>query len=110
MSAVGEAHAGACPAHLLHRDAMLKIAETRAAPLLLDGDAVQAERAHGHPKAARKGVGAVDFIGARGDLGGREAAHGVAQHFRLLPQAEIESPVSVPHHGSSLAGQPCPAA
>ena len=55
----------------------------------------------GIQRSRGKVLAAVDFIGARGDLGGREAAHGVAQHFRLLPQAEIESPVSVLYHGSS---------
>ena len=46
MGAVGQADRGRGPRHFLLRDDMLEIAEAEPAILLLDGDPVQAERAH----------------------------------------------------------------
>ena len=52
MRAVGEPDRRRRPRHLLHRQAMLEIAEARAAIFLLDRDAVQAERADFRPEVA----------------------------------------------------------
>ena len=54
MRAVGQADRGRSARDLLHRDAMLEIAQARAAILLLDGDAEQAERADLRPQVARE--------------------------------------------------------
>ena len=98
MRAVGQADRGRGARDLLHRDAMREIAQPGAAVLLLDGDAEQAELAHLRPQIAREGVGAVDLVGARRDLVGREAAHAVAQHVGGLAEAEIEAAQVVPQH------------
>ena len=68
MRAVGQADRGRAARDFLHRHAMGEIAEPGAAVFLLDGDAVQAERAHLRPQIAREGVGLVDLVGARRDL------------------------------------------
>src|SRR5438445_11542360 len=68
MRAVGQADRGRGPRHFLHRDAVLEIAEAAAAILLLDGDAVQAERSYFGPEITRELIAAVDFGGARRDL------------------------------------------
>ena len=91
MRAVGQADRGGGARDFLHRHAVLEIAEPGSAPFLLDGDAVQAELAELGPEVARKGVAAVDLVGARRDLVGGEAAHAVAQHVGGLAQAEIEA-------------------
>src|ERR1700704_1620208 len=68
MRAVGEPDRCRRPGNLLDRDAVLEIAQPRAAILLLDGDAVQAERADFRPQVARKLIALVDVGGARRDL------------------------------------------
>src|ERR1700740_2697744 len=78
MRAVGQADRGGGARNLLDRDAVLEIAEARAAILLLDRDAVQAERADPGPQVPGKQVGAVDVGGAWRDLVGGEVLHGVA--------------------------------
>ena len=98
MRPVGEADRAGRARDLLHRDAMLEIAEPGAAPLLLDRDPVHAELAELRPQIARERVGTVDLVGARRDLVGREAAHAVAQHVGGLAQAEIEAAQVVPQH------------
>src|SRR5450756_3179419 len=50
MRAVGQSDRSAGARNLLHRHAMLEIAEAGAAILLLYGNAVQAERAHLRPQ------------------------------------------------------------
>ena len=90
VRAVGEADRAGGARNLLHRDAMLEIAEPGAAVVLRDGDAVQAERAHLRPELARKPVLAVDPLGERRDAVGGEARHAVAQHVGGLAEAEIE--------------------
>ena len=70
---------------------MGEIAEARSAPLLFDRNAEQTERAELRPQFARKAVGAVDLLGVRRDLGLGETAHGLAQHFEVAAQAEIEA-------------------
>src|SRR5437764_928668 len=91
MRAVGEPDRSGGAGDLLHRDAMLEIAEPGSAPLLLDRDAMHAELAELGPQIAREGVAAVDLVGARRDLVGGEAAHAVAQHVGGLAQAEVEA-------------------
>ena len=94
MRAVGQPDRAGGARNLLHRHAMLEIAEPGPAPLLLDRDAVHAERAELGPELAREGVGAVDLVGARRDLVGGEAAHAVAQQVGGLAEVEIEAGVA----------------
>src|ERR1700692_3823087 len=68
MRAVGETDRRRRPGNFLDRDAVLEVAQPRAAIFLLDGDAVEAERADFRPKVARKLVALVDVGGARRDL------------------------------------------
>ncbi len=91
MRAVGQADRRGSARHLLHRHAMREIAETGAAPLLFDGNAEKPERAELWPQLARKGIGAVDLVGARRDLVLGKIAHGVAQHVDVAAEAEIET-------------------
>ena len=91
MRAIGKADGGRRPADLLHGDAMGEIAKTRAAKVFLDGDAVEAERAHLRPKIGWKSVRAVDLRRARRNLGGGEGAHHVAQHVEIWAEREIET-------------------
>src|SRR5262249_25452097 len=85
----------------LHRHAMGEIAEAGAAVLLLDGDAVQAERTHLRPQIAREGVALVDLIGARRNLVIGKAARGLAQHVDVLAKPEIEALPSIGDHARS---------
>src|ERR1700748_2136003 len=68
MRAVGQADGGGGARNLLQRDAVLEIAQPRAAEFLLHRDAVQAQRADLGPEVARKLVALVDLGGARRDL------------------------------------------
>src|SRR4029077_7968412 len=86
----------------LHRDAMFEIAETGAAKLLLDRDAMHPELAEFWPQLARKRIAAVDLFGARRDVVGREAAHAVAQHVGGLAQPEIKPAETVGEHWGRL--------
>ena len=104
MRAVGQADRGRRPRHLLHRKAMLEIAEAGAAIFFLDRDAVQAERADLRPEIARKLVAAVDFGGARRDLVGREILHGLADRVRGFAEVEIEHLVRVGNHRTASGG------
>ena len=90
VRAVGEADGGRGAAHLLDGDDVLEIAQPRAAILLLDGDAVQAELAHLGPQLAREAVGLVDLGGDRRHLVGGETLDLLAQGIGGLAQAEIE--------------------
>ena len=101
MGAVGQAHRRARARDLFHRHAMGEIAEPRPAVLLLDGDAMQAERAHLRPQVARKCVAAVDLVGAGGDLVLGEAADRLAQHVHLGAETEVKtSPGIGDHHAT----------
>jgi hypothetical protein len=82
---------------------VLEIAEPGAAPFFLHGDAVQAEPAQLRPEVAWEGVGPVDVLGARLDLGGGEAAHGVAQHLGILSEREVQSGNDIRDHAVVLA-------
>ena len=99
MRAVGEADRRRAAADLLDCNAVLEIAEARAAVLLLDRDAVQAERAHLRPQLARERVGLVDLGGNRRDLVGGERAHRVAQLVGRFAEAEVERRIVVAEHG-----------
>src|SRR5262249_19470314 len=99
MRAVGETDRGGRARDFLHGDTVLEVAETRAAPFLLDRDAEHAELAELGPEVTREGVAAVDLVGTRRDLVGRKAAHAVAQHVGGLAQAEIEAADVVHAHG-----------
>ena len=90
MRAVRQADRGRCARHFLDRDAVLEIAEAGPAIFLLDGDAVQAERADLGPEVARKLIAAVDLGGARRDLVLRERMHGLADRIRGLAEVEVE--------------------
>ena len=102
MRAIGQADRGRGPRHLLHRNAVLEIAEAGAAILLLDGDAVQAERADLGPEVARKLIAAVDFGGARRDFVLRERMHRLADRIRGLAEIEVEKQRPVRGHHSTL--------
>src|SRR5438552_18036655 len=90
MGAIGQADRGRRPRHLLDCDAVLEIAQAGAAILLLDGDAVQAERSDLGPEVARELIAAVDFGGARRDLVLRKRMHRLAYRIRGLAEIEVE--------------------
>ena len=69
---------------------MGEIAHAGAAIFLLDGDPVQAERAHLRPQLDRKAVGAVDLGSERRDPILGEIAYRRAQHVDLGAEIEIE--------------------
>ena len=94
MRAIGQADRAGRTRNLLHRHAMLEIAEPCPAKFLLDRDAVHAELAQLRPQIARKGVAAVDLVGTRRDLVGGECAHTVAQQVGGLAEVEIEAGVA----------------
>src|SRR6516225_5991320 len=98
MGAVGKPDRSGRARDFLHRDAMLEISQPRPAPLLLNGDPVHAEFAELGPQVARKGVAAVDFLGARRDARSRESAHAVAQGVGRLAQPEVEAAKVVHAH------------
>ncbi len=102
MRAVGQPDRGRGPRHFLHRDAVLEIAEAGAAILLLDGDAVQAERADLGPEIARELVAAVDFGGARRDFVLRKRMYRLADRVRGLAKIEVEKQRPVRGHHSTL--------
>ena len=95
MRAVGQSDRARRARDFLHDHAVLEITEAGAAPLLLDGDAMNAKRAERGPQIAGKAVAAVDLVGARRDFLGREPADALAQHIRRLAQAEIEAAKAV---------------
>src|ERR1700691_6749017 len=82
MRAVGQTDRCRCARNFLDRNAVLEIAQSRAAILLLDGDPVQAERAEFWPQIARELIALVDFSGTRGDLIGGEIMDGLANRIR----------------------------
>ena len=101
VRAVGEADGGRAAADLLDGDDMLEVAQPRAAVLLLDRDAVQAELAHLGPQLAREAVGLVDLGGDRRHLVGGEALDLVAQRVGGLAQTEVERRHCVGDHDRS---------
>ncbi len=90
MRAVAEADRGRRADYLLHRHHVFEVAEPEAAILLLDGDAVQPERAHLGPERAGKTVARVDLRGQRRDAVRGEARRRVADRVRGLAQRELK--------------------
>ena len=107
MGAVGEADGGRGAAHLLDGDDVLEVAQPRAAILLLDRDAVQAELAHLGPQLAREAVGLVDLGGDRRHLVGGETLDLLAQRVGGLAQTEIERRHCVGDHDLSCLSEGC---
>ena len=81
---------------------MREIAEPCPAPFLLDGDAVQAERAKLRPQVARERIAAIDLVGPRSDLVLREIAHRIAQHVDVGAKAEIKTGPGIRDHAQLL--------
>src|SRR5258708_6711320 len=98
MRPVGQADRGRRPRNLLDRDAMLEVPEPRAAIFLLDGNAVQPERADFRPEVAGKLITLVDLVGARRNLVARKIVHGLANSVRGFAEIEVEHPVRVGNH------------
>ena len=105
MRPVAQADRGGRAGDLLHRDHVLGVAEPGAAVLLLDRDAVQAERAQARPQIARELVAPVDRLGARRDLGLREAGDRVPDHVGGLAEIEVERWEAELRHGRSSLEQ-----
>src|ERR1700681_4706124 len=84
---------------------MLEIAESGAAKLLLDGDAMQPERAHFRPEGAREPVLAFDLIGERRNSFAGKARHARTQEIGGLAEAEIEIGRVLCVHGSFTVGR-----
>ena len=91
MRAIAEPHGRRRPAHLLHGDAMLQIAEPAAALLLLHRDAEQPERTQPRPQVARERVARIDRLRPRRNLGLRKTLDGRADHVGSLAQPEIQA-------------------
>src|SRR5262249_38602872 len=94
----GEPNRRRAAADLLHGDDVLEIAEPGPAIVLLDGDAVQAERAKLRPEGARELVAAVDIGRQRSDLVAGEGAHAGAQPVGRLTELEVGRGVLVGNH------------
>src|SRR6267154_1413141 len=105
MRAIGQADRRRGARNLLHRDAVLEIAEPASAILLLDGNAVQAERADFRPQVARKLVALVDFGSPRRDLVGGEILHGLAYGVGGFAEIEVEHSMRVGNHDGAASGQ-----
>ena len=105
MRAIGQADRGGGARNLLDRDAVLEIAEPRAAIFLFDGNAVQAERADFRPEVARELIALVDLGGPRRDLVAGEILHGLADRVRGFAEIEVEHPMRVGDHGRAASGQ-----
>ena len=105
MRAVGQADRGGGARDLLDRDAVLEIAQPRAAIFLLDGNPVQAKRADFRPEVAGELIAPVDFVGARRDLVAREIMHGFADRVRGFAEIEVEHPMRIGNHGRAASGQ-----
>jgi hypothetical protein len=88
MRAVGQADRAGGAGDFLHRHQMREVAHARAAVLARHGDAQQAHLAELAPQVLRKRVVVVDLRGARGDLGGGETAHGLAQASMSSPSSK----------------------
>src|SRR5688500_8955891 len=105
MRAIAQPDRRCCPRHFLARDALLVIAEPGAARFLLDGYAVQAERADLGPEGSWKLVALVAFGRARRDLLARKGKHGFANGIRGFTEIEIEHPVRIGNHGRATSGE-----
>src|SRR5437868_14400829 len=86
---------------------MLEVSETRAAILLLHGNAVQPEGADFRPKIPWELIALVDFVGARRDLVAGEIVHRFANGVRRFAEVEVEHPMRVGDHGRRPPGEQC---
>ncbi len=98
MRAVAEADRCGGSGDLLHRHHVFEVAEAQAAPVLLDRDAVQPERAHLGPQLAGEVIGGVDLGCPRGDPVGGEAGGGLADGVGVFAKAEIKRGAAVGDH------------
>jgi hypothetical protein len=76
-----------------------EITEPCPAEFFLDCDAEKTELAKQRPQLAGKFVGAVDLVGARGDLVLGKRPDRIAQHVDVAAEAKIEAGKTVLHHG-----------
>ena len=102
MRTIGQTDRRAGARNFLHGNAMLEIAEARAAVFLLHRNAMKAKRAHLRPQVARKDILAIDRVSARRDAVLREAADGLAQHVDIGTEAEIEARPGIGDHAPAL--------
>src|SRR5262249_54045072 len=98
MRAVAEADGRRGAAELLDGDHVLEIAQTRAAVLLLHGDAVQAELAHPGPQLARETIGLVELGRDRRHFGRGKALDLLAQGVGRLAEVEVERRNRIGNH------------
>src|SRR5208282_223122 len=96
---IGEADRARGTRHLLHRNAVVEIAEPQATVFLGRGDPVQAERTYLRPEVAREEVVAVDRRRPRRDLLLGESFRALADHLGALAEVEIEAARGVGNHG-----------
>src|SRR5207248_2059485 len=89
-------------AHLLHRNAVLQVAQPGAAVFFLHGDPEKAQFAQLRPEMAREFVRAVDFVGQWRNFVAAETPHRIAQEVRGVAKPEIERRIGVTNHGWSL--------
>src|SRR6185437_5414784 len=100
MRAVGQSDRRGSARNLLHRHAMMQIAEAGTAVFFFDGDPVQAERAHFRPEVAWKDVVAIDLVGARRNTVLRKSRDRPAQHIDIGPETEIEPRPDIGDHAA----------
>ena len=105
MRPVAQADRGRRARDFLHGDDVLGVAQAAAAVFLLDRDPVQAERAQARPQIARELIGPVDRLGARRDLGLREAGDRIADHVRGFAEIEVERRKAELRHGCPLRAE-----
>ena len=98
MRAIREPDRARRARHLLHRHAVLEVAQAEPAIFLRRGDPVQAERAHLGPEIAGKAVVAVDRRGARRDLLLGEGSGALADHLGAFAEVEVEATGRVGDH------------
>ena len=100
MGAVAEPDRSGSPRNLLHRQAMFEITEAKPAPLFLNGDSVQAKRAHLRPQITRECVLGVDFGSTRRNLVLGKTPRRFLDGLGHLAESEIEPTI----HALSPAG------
>src|ERR1700676_2259176 len=105
MRAIGQTDRSGSAGNLLDRDAVLEIAQPRAAIFFFDGNPVQAERTDFRPEVPRELIALVDRISPRRDLIAGEILHGLADRVRGFAEIEVEHPLRVGNHGRAASGQ-----
>ncbi len=91
MGAVGQADRGRGAGNFLQRDDVGEVAHVGAAVFLAGGHAEQAHVAEFLPQVGWEFVDAVDFRGARRDLGVGKGLHRIAQHIDVFAEAKVEA-------------------